>query len=280
VDCYWKMVVGTIVKLGIFCLKEFVNIPCILFHYHNWSDCMKILSLIRGIFVLLVIPLNTIVSSLLAILFLVVFRCPAVKARVIPRTWAKIMLIASGVKVRVEGLGQLDPDRAYIFTANHQSQFDIFAMQGSFNFDFRWLAKKELFDIPLFGRAMRQSGGIPIDRSRGRQAVKSLNEAAQRIADGTSVVIFPEGTRSTGGKLLPFKTGGMVLAVKSGVPLVPVAICGTDKILPKGKLLTRSGEVVIRVGEPIETKEYTVKQKLELAEEIRERVEQLLIMNC
>ncbi len=240
---------------------------------------MKILSLIRGIFVLLVIPLNTIVSSLVAILFLVVFRCPAQKAQIIPRIWGKIMLIASGVKVRVEGLDRLDPKQAYIFAANHQSQFDIFAMQGCFNFDFRWLAKKELFDIPLFGRAMRQSGAIPIDRSRGRQAVKSLNEAAKRIAEGTSVVIFPEGTRNSGGKLLPFKTGGMVLAVKSGVPLVPVAICGTDKVLPKGKSLTRSGEVVIRVGEPVETKKYTAKQKQELAEEIREQVKQLLIQN-
>lgn len=236
----------------------------------------KIFSLIRGIFVLLVIPLNTILSSLV-ILFLIFFRCPEKKIQIIPRIWAKVMLLASGVKVRVEGLEQLDQDRVYIFAANHQSQFDIFVMQGYFNFDFRWLAKKELFEIPLFGRAMQKTGAIPIDRSRGRQAVKSLNVAAQRIADGTSVVIFPEGTRNTGGKLLPFKAGGMVLAVKSGVPLVPVAICGTGRISPKGKLLIRSGEVVIRVGKPVETKKYTVKQKQELAGEIREKIQQLII---
>ena len=130
-------------------------------------------------------------NSLAAILFLVVLRCPEDKSQLIPTIWSKIMLIAAGVKVRVEGLDQLDPDRAYIFAANHQSQFDIFAMQGCFKFDFRWLAKKELFDIPLFGQALRQSGAIPVDRSRGRQAVKSLNEAAKRIAVGTSVIIFP-----------------------------------------------------------------------------------------
>ncbi len=238
---------------------------------------MKILSLLRGIFVLLFIPLNTIVCSLAAILFMVVLRWPEKKGQIIPIIWAKNMIIACGVKVRIEGLEHLDRHQPYIFAANHQSQFDIFAMQGYFDFDIRWLAKKELFEIPIFGRALRQTGAIPVDRSRGRQAVKSLHKAAQRIADGTSVIIFPEGTRNAGdGELLPFKTGAMVLGVKSGVPIVPVAICGTDRILPTKKLLARSGEVVIRVGKPVDTTQYTLKQKQQLAEEIRENVQHLL----
>ena len=242
----------------------------------NRFESMKNLSLLRGIFALVVLPVNTLVCSLAAILFLVVLRCREETAQIIPRIWAKSMLLACGVKVRIEGMEHLDRDKAYIFAANHQSQFDIFAMQGCFHFDFRWLAKKELFDIPFFGRAMQQSGAIPIDRSRGRQAVKSLDLAAKRIAGGTSVVIFPEGTRSTGGTLLPFKVGGMVLALKSGVPLVPVAICGTDAVLPKGRLLTRPGEVIIRVGKPVETKKFTLKQKKDLAELMRDKVQQLM----
>ncbi len=238
---------------------------------------MKILSFIRSIFVLLVIPLNTIVCSLAAVLFMVILRCSEERGQIIPKIWGKVMIIACGVKVRVEGLEQLDRHKPYILAANHQSQFDIFAMAGYFDFNFRWLAKKELFEIPLFGQALKQSGAISVDRSRGREAVKSLNKAAQRIADGTSVMIFPEGTRNAGGDdLLPFKTGAMVLGIKSGVPIVPIAICGTDRILPAKKLMARSGEVVIRVGQPVDTSQYTMKQKQQLAEDIRSKVKKLL----
>ena len=123
---------------------------------------------------------------------------------------------------------------------------------------------------------MRLAGYIPVDRSHGRKALKSLDEAAKRIADGTSVIIFPEGTRSPDGKLHDFKPGAMVLAIKAGVPLVPVAILGTYVVLPKGKLLAKPGKVEIRVGEPIETRGYTVKQKQELAELIHSRVAELM----
>jgi len=173
------------------------------------------------------------------------------------------------------GAERLTPGRSYIFAANHQSQFDIFALQGYLGFDFRWMAKLELFKIPIFGPAMRMAGYIPVDRAHGRKAIKSLDEAAARIAGGTSVLIFPEGTRSPDGRLLPFKAGAMVLAIKAGVPLVPVAIVGTHQILPKGKLLFKPGRVEIRVGEPIETRNYSLKQKQELAELLQEKVAEL-----
>ncbi|MCJ7601570.1 MAG: 1-acyl-sn-glycerol-3-phosphate acyltransferase, partial [Desulfobulbaceae bacterium] len=150
---------------------------------------MRLLIFIRGVLVLLLIPLSTFLTSLLVILFLVILRGSAQKAQVLPRTWAKIILAAGGVKVKVEGLHNIDKGGPYIFAANHQSQFDIFAMQGCFDFDFRWLAKKELFQIPLFGRAMQLAGYISIDRSHGREALKSLQEAAERIAAGTSVIL-------------------------------------------------------------------------------------------
>ncbi|MEW6519442.1 MAG: lysophospholipid acyltransferase family protein [Thermodesulfobacteriota bacterium] len=231
---------------------------------------------IRGVLVWLLIPLATFLTSLLAIVFLVILRGSARKAQVLPRTWARIILAASGVKVKVTGLENIDKGRPYIFAANHQSQFDIFAMQGFFDFDFRWLAKKELFQIPLFGRAMQLAGYISIDRSHGREALKSLKEAADRIAAGTSVILFPEGTRSLDGKLHDFKSGGMVLAIKSGVPLVPVGISGTYAILPKGKLLAKPGQVFIRVGKPIETKDFSAGQKHELAAMIQGEVARLI----
>jgi 1-acyl-sn-glycerol-3-phosphate acyltransferase len=126
---------------------------------------------------------------------------------------------------------------------------------------------------------MKRAGYIPVDRSRGRQALKSLDEAARRIADGTSVIIFPEGTRSPDGKLQPFKAGGMVLAIKSGVEIVPVAISGTYEILPKGRLMLQPGNVLIRIGMPMPTDAYRTNQKHELALRLQQEVAGLLDRN-
>jgi 1-acyl-sn-glycerol-3-phosphate acyltransferase len=181
--------------------------------------------------------------------------------------------------VEVEGGGGIRKGEPYIFAANHQSQFDIPVLAGFLQEDFCWMAKKELFQIPVFGRSMRATGFIPVDRSHGRQAMQSLLEAAKRIAAGTSVILFPEGTRSRDGRLQEFKSGAMVLAIKAGVPLVPVAIIGTHKILPKGKLLVQPGEVLVRVGEPIDTKTYGTKQKHELAQRLQKEVALLMALD-
>ncbi len=231
----------------------------------------------RGILVLVFVLILTPLASLLALLLLLVFRVPEKKGQIVPWVWGRLVLAVSGVRVRVEGLANLDPEKPYIFAANHLSQFDIFAMAGFFPHDFRWLAKKELFRIPIFGQAMSRVGAIPIDRSHRRSALASLMEAAKRIAGGTSVVIFPEGTRSVDGKLHSFKAGGMVLAIKSGVPVVPVAICGTYEVLPKGAVLARPGEVVIRVGRSIDPSAYSSRQKHDLAAHVHREVAQLLI---
>jgi len=190
--------------------------------------------------------------------------------------WARSICAVSGVVVTVTGREHLDAEKPYIFAANHQSQFDILALQGFLGVDFRWLAKKELFEVPIWGPAMRKAGYIPVDRSRGRQALKSIGEAAQKIAAGTSVIIFPEGTRTKDGKMQDFKAGAMVLAIKSGVDIVPVAIKGTYEILPKGKLLINPGKVFIRIGNPIETKNYTTKDKHVLAKILQDKVSKLL----
>ena len=233
---------------------------------------MAIFRFVRGFCVYLLGILLTGIVSILGWLGIVVLHISPRKIQVLPCFWGRFLSRCSGVTVKVVGVEKLEKNRPYIFAANHQSQFDIFVVQGYLDMDIRFLAKKELFDIPIFGPAMRKSGYIAVDRSHGRQAIRSLEEAARKIAEGTSVVIFPEGTRSPDGNLLPFKAGGMLLALKAGVPIVPVAISGTHEILPKGKLFPRSGKVTISVGDPIETKDYTLKQKGELARRLQENV--------
>lgn len=198
------------------------------------------------------------------------------KAQIFPIGWGRTICKLAGVKVRIEGEENLQKDQTYIFVGNHVSQFDIFSFQGYFPHDFRWIAKKELFKIPLFGPAMLRTGIIPIDRSHGREAMKSLNRAAEQIAKGRSVLIFPEGTRSADGQLQPFKTGAIMLAIKAGVPVVPIGFINTREILPKGKSLAKSGEVTIRIGKPVSTDHYKPKDKQELANHLHGLVEELL----
>ena len=185
------------------------------------------------------------------------------------KAWAKFVLAVSRIKVNVNGLYNIRPDRSYIYMSNHQSNFDIPVALAYLPFKFRWVAKAELFKIPIFGYAMHRIGHINIDRSNRRAAFKSLKKAAKNIREGVSVLIYPEGTRSKDGNIRPFKNGGFVLAVESGVPIVPVIIHGTWPIMPKDKIIIRPGNVTIEIKEPIETKNYTRKTKDELLEKVR-----------
>jgi 1-acyl-sn-glycerol-3-phosphate acyltransferase len=236
---------------------------------------MKLFHFLRALFVIPFALFMTLLISLITLLKTLVLNKGANSVQGLAAWWARSICWASGVKVAVDVAEQLEPGKPYIFAANHQSQFDIFVLQGLLGINFRWLAKKELFRVPIWGPAMRRAGYIPIDRSHGRQAIKSLGEAAQKIAAGTSVIIFPEGTRSKDGKLHDFKAGAMVLAIKSGVPIVPVAIRGTYEILPKGELLVTPGKVQIRLGRPIETKNYSSRDKHALARVSQEAVAEL-----
>ena len=237
---------------------------------------MKLSHFLRALFVIPYALLLTLLISLITLFVTLILRRDAASVQGLAAWWASSICRASGVKVSVSGREHLNSEKPYIFAANHQSQFDILVLQGFLGIDFRWLAKKELFAVPIWGPAMRRAGYIPIDRSHGRQAIKSLDEAAQKIAAGTSVIIFPEGTRSRDGKLHEFKAGAMMLAIKSGVAIVPVAILGTYETLPKGRLLIRPGTVEIRVGSPIETRGYSSRDKHDLARVSQEAVAKLL----
>jgi 1-acyl-sn-glycerol-3-phosphate acyltransferase len=237
---------------------------------------MKLFHFLRAVFVVPYALFLTLLISLITLFRTLILRRSSESVQGLAAWWARSIASASGVSVSVEGREVVEPRKPYIFAANHQSQFDIFALQGFLGVDFRWLAKKELFQVPVWGPAMRRAGYIPIDRSHGRKAIESLDEAAQKIAAGTSVIIFPEGTRSKDSSLQDFKAGAMVLAIKSGVDIVPVAISGTHAILPKGKLLVNPGKVLIRMGKPIEMKTYGAKDKHDLAKRVQSEVAEML----
>jgi len=231
---------------------------------------------LRGALALLAIPPVTVAVCLGAIADVRWFRKSKAKAQQFPRAWGRLLCRIANVRVRVEGGEQLDPAKPYIFIGNHCSMADIMSFSGYITHDYRWIAKKELFAIPIFGAGMRAVDFIPIDRSHGREAVQSLNAAAERIAGGSSVILFPEGTRSPDGHLRPFKTGAVMLAVKAGVELVPVGFNGTHQVLPKGKLILRGGEVVLRIGQPLPSKDFKAKDKQALAALLQQRVAELL----
>ena len=153
---------------------------------------------------------------------------------------------------------------------NHQSKFDIPVLLAYLPVQFKWLAKAELFRIPVFGYAMKRAGYISIDRSNLTSAILSFKRAARIISRGVSVIIFPEGTRSLDGEIGPFKKGGFILAVESGVPIVPVIIHGTWPIMPKNRLFINPGNVVLEIGTPIESSKYDRNTKDDLMNRTRE----------
>ncbi len=186
--------------------------------------------------------------------------------------WARVIVWASGVKVKIEGLEHVRGEGPYLFMSNHQGSYDIFALEGHLPFHFKWLAKKELFSIPVLGWAMAAAGYISIDREGTRKTVKAMNEAARKIREGMSVVIFPEGSRSPDGSIQPFKKGGFTLAIKSRVPIIPISITGSREIMPKGKLTAASGEIRIRIDQSIETQDYSLKDWKFLMEKVRQTI--------
>lgn len=168
--------------------------------------------------------------------------------------WAALNLRAFDVHVRVRRLAPLDPHASYVFMSNHQSHLDVLAaMHALPEFQLRWVAKKELADVPVFGWALRHAGHVIIDRSDRSQSVESLRAAAAQMrAAGSSVIIFPEGTRSTTpDALLPFKKGGFMLAIESGIPIVPIVVRGSRALLPPGSWRNEPGEIEVVVGAPI-----------------------------
>ena len=191
------------------------------------------------------------------------------------RFWARALLVCSGVRVRTRFEAPLDPRRSYVFLANHQSFYDIPALLAVIPSGARFAAKKSLFRIPVFGWAMAVAGFIPIDRQDRSRAREAFAAAAARLKAGTSVLFFPEGTRTRDGAMGPFERGGFLLALRSGLPIVPVGIAGCRAVMPKGRPTVAPGVVSVGFGSPIDVGAYGVRRRDELMAEVRSRIAQL-----
>jgi 1-acyl-sn-glycerol-3-phosphate acyltransferase len=191
------------------------------------------------------------------------------------RLWSRALLWTAAVPLRVTFHGQLDRKQPYVFMANHLSTVDIWALFVALPVKIRFIAKKQLGSIPIFGWAMAAGRFIFIDRQNPLAARRSIDQAAERIRGGSSVAIFPEGTRSRDGHLGPFKKGGFHLAIQAGVPIVPVGIRGAHEVMPRGSLILRRGPVTLEVGEPIETASLSIADRDALLERVRTEVARL-----
>lgn len=201
---------------------------------------------------------------------------PAKAGRWCGSAWAKINAFAALMRVKVEGAHHIEEGRSYVVTANHQSQLDILVVYGWLDMDFRWVMKKELRNIPILGITCEKLGHIFIDRSDRTAAIAAINQGRKRISGGASIFFFPEGTRSRDGSLLPFKKGAFRMAVDFQMPILPVSIVGTHRILPAGTMRLRPGPAKLVIHSPIETIEFNPEQIPDLVRRSRETIASVL----
>jgi 1-acyl-sn-glycerol-3-phosphate acyltransferase len=185
------------------------------------------------------------------------------------RTWARMILWTSGIRVQVSGVENIKPGAPYVLCMNHQSHMDTPIILAALPFQFRFTPKKELFRYPFLGWHLRRSGHVPIDRENPHAAVKSLREAAETIRRGNPIVIFPEGATSRDGAIKPFKGGGFMLAAKSEAEVVPVTIRGSRAVLMPKTYHVRTGAVEVIIGKPMTSSGCSTS---ELATRVREEV--------
>jgi len=176
--------------------------------------------------------------------------------------WGRSLLRVMRVPLEVQGLDHLTPGQPYVFAANHRSDFDIFTLLAILPGRIMFVAKESLFRIPFFGSALRRMGSVPLERESLKQAIKSLDQAAARVKEGASMIIFPEGTRVTTPELAPFKKGVFIMAAKAGQPVVPVSISGTRFVKPPRVFQVRPGPVRVVISAPMHPQDYKRKEDL------------------
>ena len=192
------------------------------------------------------------------------------------RVWGRILLAVSFIRVRVVGLENLDPRANYVFVSNHSSYMDIPALLARLPYEFRFFAKKGLYKIPFLGWHLHRAGHLTVDRSNARNSLKSMTAGARVVAErGVSVLLFPEGGRTKVG-LREFKEGAAYIAIKSGVPVAPVALAGMRELLPMGSIHLRSGQAELRVGPPIPTAGLKASDREELTRKMHTEIQKLL----
>jgi 1-acyl-sn-glycerol-3-phosphate acyltransferase len=188
------------------------------------------------------------------------------------RLWSWLILTTSGIRTRVEGIDNVDPGNTAIYCVNHQSAMDIPILFLNLPVQFRFAAKRSLFQMPFLGWHLKRSGHIPVDRKHPREAKKSLDRAAERIRAGSSVVLFPEGHRSRDGSIGPFKSGSFYLAIQAGVPIVPITLNGTRATLKPDTYHVRAGQTEMIVHPPIATRGLTLADMDALSGQVRANI--------
>ncbi len=192
----------------------------------------------------------------------------------IVRDWSQRLLKQVDVRLNVTGLENIQPNVTYVVMSNHQSLYDIPTIFVSLPLSIRMVAKAELFKIPLWSQAMRSAGFVPVHRGQRERALQDLRLAQSAIGNGVNIWIAPEGTRSPDGKLLPFKSGGFLLASTAKVPILPVTIDGTRRILPARALnFVRGVEVSVKVGKPINPADFPKKDRAKFINAVRSSIE-------
>jgi 1-acyl-sn-glycerol-3-phosphate acyltransferase len=210
---------------------------------------MKILNAVR----LALLGLWTLLLGSPAIVIGLLLPNRALKGRLfgsVSRTYSRVTLLLFGITWETRGLDRIDPSAPYVFMSNHVSHIDSPALAVSIPHPMHWVFKKELSKIPVFGWVLLSLGQIMVDRKDASQARGALHDAAMQLAGNNSILIYPEGTRSKDGRLQPFKKGGFFIAVRAGLPIVPVRVSGSHEILPSGSLQVRPGHVVVALFDP------------------------------
>jgi 1-acyl-sn-glycerol-3-phosphate acyltransferase len=185
------------------------------------------------------------------------------------RRWSKDNLWLSRTRVEIEGLENIDRNSPQLLVANHSGLHDILSLAANLPIQFRWIAKKSLFRVPFMGWHMRRSGYIPIDRENFRNAAKSIIEAVDIIRNGTNAIAFPQGGRSQTGDLSPFQSGAFYLALRTGVPLVPVTIDGSYRVIAPQTRQVNPGIIIrIKIDRPVSMSAYSKTDKRRLMEDV------------
>ena len=193
------------------------------------------------------------------------------------KMWARWVIWSTGIQYEIDGLDNLNLDKQYIFMSNHESALDIVLGVAAIPSNLVFLAKKELFRVPVFGWAMEAAGMIKIDRQNPEIARKSVSEAVETLMHSSfSTLIYPEGTRSNGKELLPFKKGGFILAIRTQLPVVPITILGAGNVLPKGTLAIKKSHIKMIIDNPIPTLEMDINDKDQLLQDCRNIINQNL----
>jgi 1-acyl-sn-glycerol-3-phosphate acyltransferase len=231
---------------------------------------------VRSILTYLAIAVYVLLVAPPGILLAVAFNLKDLLYR-LARAGVHLALVVAGIRYRVAGREHV-PGRPVVFCANHESNVDPPVLFLALHPRLHVLHKAELLKLPLLGRAMQVGGFVPVERANREQSFASIARGATSIREGNSFLIFPEGTRSRSGALLPFKKGGIIMAIQAQAPILPVAVTGGRAAMRKGSYIVRPVVVSVRIGEPIETAGRSLDERDAIIAEVRARIEALLAL--